>query len=182
MSKALVVFESMFGNTELIAQAVAEGLRASMPVDLTEVIHATADPPEDITLIVAGGPTEAFSMSRTNTRAGAISQGGRPGRDEFGLREWIAALPSGHSNAKLATFDTKIDKMRHLPGSAAKSAAKAGRRHGFELAVPPESFFVRDTAGPLVEGELDRARAWGQRLGDLMGPSGNDLAGEPAQI
>ena len=120
-------------------------------------------------------------MSRPSTRADAVSQGGRPGREEFGLREWLAALPARHSNTRLATFDTKIDKMRHFPGSAAKSAAKAGRRHGFELAVPPESFFVRDTAGPLVEGELDRARAWGLRLGDLMRPSGNDLAGEPAQ-
>jgi hypothetical protein len=178
--KALVVFESMFGNTEQIAQAVAEGLGESMPVDVAEVINAPADPPEDVTLIVAGGPTEAFSMSRANTRAGAVSQGGRAGREEFGLREWIAALPPRPSNARLATFDTKIDTMRHLPGSAAKGAAKAGRRHGYDLALPPESFFVRDTAGPLVEGELDRARAWGRRLGDLMSPSGNQLAGDPA--
>jgi len=171
--KALVVFESMFGNTEQIAQAVAEGLRTSMPVDVTEVINAPAAPAEDVTLIVAGGPTEAFSMSRTTTRADAVRQGGRPGREEFGLREWMEALPSRHSNVKLATFDTKIDKMRHLPGSAAKGAAKAGRHHGFDLAVPPESFFVRDTAGPLVDGELERARTWGQQLGDLMSPYAN---------
>ena len=144
-----------------------------MPVEVTEVIDAPADPPEDVSLIVVGGPTEAFSMSRTGTRTEAVRQGGRPGREEFGLREWLAALPSHHSNTKLATFDTKFDKMRHLAGSAAKGAAKAGRRHGFELAVPPESFFVRDTAGPLVDGELDRARAWGQRLGELMSSSAN---------
>ena len=152
-----------------------------MPVEVIEVIDAPRDPSEDIALIVAGVPTEAFSMSRANTRASAVSQGGRLGREEFGLREWMAALPSGHSNTRLATFDTKIDKMRHLPGSAAKGAAKAGRRHGYDLAAPPESFYVRDTAGPLVEGELDRARAWGLRLGDLMRPSGDDLAGKPAQ-
>jgi hypothetical protein len=178
--KALVVFESMFGNTELVAQAVAEGLRASMPVDVAEVIDAPTDPPEDVTLIVAGGPTEAFSMSRPNTRAGAVNQGGRAGREEFGLREWLAALPPRHSEARLATFDTKIDKMRHLPGSAAKGAAKAGQRHGFDLALPPESFFVRDTAGPLAEGELDRARAWGRRLGGMMGHTGDSLAGDAA--
>jgi hypothetical protein len=147
---------------------------------VAEVINAPADPPDDITLIVAGGPTEAFSMSRANTRASAINQGGRPGREELGLREWFAALPPRHPNARLATFDTKIDKMRHLPGSAAKGAAKAGRRHGLELAAPPESFFVRDTAGPLADGELDRARAWGVRLAELMRP-GDDLAGRPAQ-
>jgi hypothetical protein len=175
--KALVVFESMFGNTEQIAQAVAEGVRASMPVEVTEVIDAPAAPSDDITLVVAGGPTEAFGMSRTNTRASAVSQGGRSGREEFGLREWLAALPSRHPKARLATFDTKIDKMRHLPGSAAKGAAKAGRSHGFTLAAPPESFFVRDTAGPLVEGELDRARAWGSRLGEVMVASGQEPAG-----
>jgi hypothetical protein len=175
--KAWVVFESMFGNTEQIAQAVAEGLRTSMSVDVTEVIDAPADPPEDVTLIVAGGPTEAFSMSRTTTRADAVRQGGRPGREAFGLREWLNALPSRQSNTRLATFDTRIDKMRHLPGSAAKGAAKAGRRHGFDLVAPPESFFVRDSAGPLVEGEPDRARAWGSRLGELMIASAENPAG-----
>jgi hypothetical protein len=120
-------------------------------------------------------------MSRTTTRADAVRQGGRPGREEFGLREWLTALPSRHAHTKLATFDTKIDKMRHLPGSAAKGAAKAGRHHGFDLAVPPESFFVHDTAGPLVDGELDRARAWGQRLGDLMRSSEEGPAGETAR-
>jgi hypothetical protein len=173
VTKALLVFESMFGNTEQIARAVAEGLRASMEVDVTEVIDAPADPPGDVSLIVVGGPTEALSMSRRKTRTDAVRQGGRPGREEFGLREWMDALPSRHSNTKLATFDTKIDKMRRLAGSAAKGAARAGRHHGFDLAVPPESFFVRDTAGPLVDGELDRARAWGQRLGDLISSPGH---------
>ena len=173
MTKALVVFESMFGNTELIAQAVAEGLRASMPVEVTEVMDAPADPPADISLIVAGGPTEAFSMSRTRTRTEAVRQGGRPGREEFGLRDWLAGLPSRDTNTKLATFDTKFAKMRQLAGSAAKGAAKAGRHHGFNLAVPPESFFVHDTAGPLADGELGRARAWGQRLGYLVNSSEN---------
>jgi hypothetical protein len=171
----------MFGNTEQIAQAVADGLGASVPVEVTEVINAPADPPADISLIVVGGPTEAFSMSRRRTRTAAVQQGGRPGREEFGLREWLAALPSPHSNTRLATFDTKIDKMRQLAGSAAKGAAKAGRRHGFDLAAPPESFFVSDTAGPLIEGELDRARAWGQRLGELMRPSERGQAGGTAQ-
>jgi hypothetical protein len=173
MMKALVVFESMFGNTERVAQAVAEGLRASMSVDVTDVIKAPAEPPADISLVVVGGPTEAFSMSRTKTRADAVRQGGRPGREEFGIREWIEGLPPRRSSAKLATFDTKIGRMRRLAGSAAKGAAKAGRHHGFDLALPPENFFVRDIAGPLVDGELDRARAWGQRLGELMSSSGN---------
>jgi flavodoxin len=162
--KALVVYESMFGNTEQIARAVASGLGESVDVQLTEVADAPADPGPDVALIVAGGPTHAFSMSRENTRADAISKGAPEGEREFGLREWMAALPSGQHAEKIATFDTKIKSMRHLPGSAAKSAAKIARRHGYESVARAESFYVDDLDGPLLDGEIDRARAWGRQL------------------
>jgi flavodoxin len=93
--KTLVVYESMFGNTEQIANAVAAGLGESVDVQVTEVADAPTDPGPDVALIVAGGPTHAFSMSRENTRADAISKGAHEGEREFGLREWMAALPSG---------------------------------------------------------------------------------------
>jgi hypothetical protein len=83
---------------------------------------------------------------------------------EFGLREWVAALPSGQHAEKMATFDTKVESMHNLPGSAAKGAAKAARRHGYEAAAKAESFYVRDVGGPLLDGEIDRARAWGRQL------------------
>jgi flavodoxin len=162
--KALVVYESMFGNTELIARAIAEGLGGSLDVDVIEVSEAPAEPDAEVALIVAGGPTHAFSMSRTNTRADAINRGAQEGERDFGLREWMAALPSGQHAAKLATFDTKIESMRHIPGSAAKGAAKAARKLGYEAATTAESFYVRDVDGPLVVGEVDRARAWAQQL------------------
>jgi flavodoxin len=165
--KALVVYESMFGNTEQIARAVASGLGESVDVQLTEVADAT-DPGPDVALIVAGGPTHAFSMSRENTRADAISKGAPEGEREFGLREWMAALPSGQHTEKMATFDTKIKSMRHLPGSAAKSAAKAARRHGYESVARAESFYVDDVDGPLLDGEIDRAQAWGRQLAASM--------------
>jgi flavodoxin len=162
--KALVVYESMFGNTEQIARAVADGLGESVDVQLVEVSHAPGEPDADLALIVAGGPTHAFSMSRENTRADAINRGAEAGEREFGLREWMAALPSGHLAAKIATFDTKIESMRYVPGSAAKAAAKAAHRHGYPSAAKAESFYVRDVDGPLVEGEIDRARAWARQL------------------
>jgi flavodoxin len=162
--KSLVVYESMFGNTEQIARAVAEGLGELVDVQLTEVAETAADPGPDVALIVAGGPTHAFSMSRENTRADAISKGAHEGDREFGLREWMAGLPSGQHTEKIATFDTKIKSMRHLPGSAAKSAAKAARRHGYESVSKAESFYVDDVDGPLLDGEIDRARAWGRQL------------------
>jgi flavodoxin len=162
--KALVVYESMFGNTEQVARAVAAGLEESVDVQVAEVTGAPAEPDPDVALIVAGGPTHAFSMSRTSTRADAINQGADEAEPEFGLREWMAALPSGQHAEKMATFDTKIKSMHHLPGSAAKSAAKAAHRHGYESAAKAESFYVQNVDGPLLDGELDRARAWGRQL------------------
>ena len=166
--KALVVYESMFGNTEQIANAVAAGLGESVDVQVAEVADAPTDPSPDVALIVAGGPTHAFSMSRENTRTDAISKGAHEGEHEFGLRESMAALPSGQHIEKMATFDTKIKSMRHLPGSAAKSAAKAAHRHGYESLSEAESFYVDDVDGPLLDGEIDRARAWGRQLAELM--------------
>jgi hypothetical protein len=166
--KALVVFESMFGNTEQIARAVAAGLAESIEVQLAEVSQAPTEPDRQVALIVAGGPTHAFSMSRTKTRADAINRGAQEGEREFGLREWMAALPSGQHTAKIATFDTKIESMRFAPGSAAKDAAKVGRRHGYDSAVKAESFYVREVDGPLVLGEIDRARAWARQLAASM--------------
>jgi flavodoxin len=84
----------MFGNTEQIARAVADGLGESVDVQLAEVPHAPSEPDPDVALIVAGGPTHAFSMSRKNTRADAIDRGAHEGEREFGLREWMAALPA----------------------------------------------------------------------------------------
>ena len=125
-------------------------------------------PTDDVGLIVAGGPTHAFSMSRTQTRTDAVAKGASEGKVDFGLREWIDGIPSGRHTSALVTFDTRVDKVRHLPGSAAKSAARAGHKHGFETYAPPESFYVGDTSGPLLDGELERAKAWGRKLGALV--------------
>jgi flavodoxin len=163
--KALIVYESMFGNTEQIARAIADGLSESLDVQVAEVADAPAEPDPELALIIAGGPTHAFSMSRESTRADAINRGAQEGEREFGLREWLAALPAGQHTERMATFDTKVERMRHLPGSAAKGAAKQARRHGYESAAKAESFYVHDTDGPLLEGEIDRARAWGRQLG-----------------
>jgi Flavodoxin len=124
MMKALVVYESMFGNTEQIARAVADGLGESVEVQLTDVSDAPLDPDPDLELIVVGGPTHAFSMSRTRTRADAISRGGRKGESEFGLREWLSALPSGPHTEKIATFDTKVEGMHHYPAQPQRAPPK----------------------------------------------------------
>jgi hypothetical protein len=164
--RALVVFESAFGNTESIARAIAEGLANHVHVDVLAVDVAASDVSDDIDLLVAGGPTQGFSLSRQGTRETAAKQaatGLPPGR--IGLREWLAALPAAREEALAATFDTRFDKPHWITGSAARVAAKRLRAHGYRIIAAPESFFVTGTAGPLREGELERARDWGASLG-----------------
>lgn len=165
---ALVVYESMFGNTAEVGRAVADGLEDTMTVTVRSVQDTTDDAVADVDLVVAGGPTHAFSMSRSSTRSQAHTQGAPGGRDDVGLREWLEARHAGPHSPWLATFDTKVAKVRRLPGSAAKGAARLGHKRGFDAMASPESFYVADTPGPLVEGEVERARAWGRELAGLV--------------
>jgi hypothetical protein len=162
MSRALVVYESMFGNSQKVALAVAAGVAEVMPVALVDVSEAPTDL-RGVDLVVAGGPTHVFSMSRESTRREARGQGATHGSVETGLRDWLWELPDEHRRW-FAAFDTKATKVRRLPGSASHSAAKASRHHGFHEAIAPESFYVLGVEGPLVQGELERARAWGHEV------------------
>ena len=165
--KALVVYESMFGNTEAVARAIADGIRGVMDVELHEVAEAPAPVTDPVDLIVVGGPTHAFSMTRPSTRAQALSQGATHGEEAIGLREWLHRLEGGRHSELVAAFDTRVDKARRLPGSAAKSAAKVAHRLGYAPAGR-RSFYVTDTSGPLLPGELERAEAWGRKLATAM--------------
>jgi Flavodoxin len=166
--RARVVYESMFGNTQAIAQAVADGLAENIGVEVEEVGSAATDVASDVDLLVVGGPTHAFGLSRERTRESAVMQaaGGVVSAGE-GLREWLGAVTGGTRAIAAAAFDTRIDKPR-MPGSAAHGAEKRLRRLGFRVLVPAASFYVTDTSGPLVEGELERARRWGELLGSTM--------------
>ena len=166
--KALVVYESMFGNTEKVAHAIADGLRPYGDVHVAEV--GAADPSiEGFDLLVVGGPTHALGMSRPSTRADAMKQtthslvsGSR------GVREWLALLPVV-SAVVVATFDTKVYKARRLPGCA-RAAARVLRKRG-QKPIGRESYYVDDMQGPLLHGELDRAVAWGTTLAQRVAES-----------
>jgi hypothetical protein len=165
MTRALVVFESMFGNTQHIADAVKEGLSSYVAADILEVGTAPDVFPDGVDLIVVGGPTHAFGMSRPRTREDASRQvGGRIVSERNGLREWLTTLERTDRSLAAAAFDTRIDRPR-VPGSAARGAEKRLRKLGFRIACPTESFYVTGTTGPLIDGETERARRWGEELG-----------------
>jgi len=168
---AVVVFESMFGNTEKIARAVADGVRSGLgasaaDVAVLEVGKAPDRLDDEVSLLVAGGPTHAFGMTRPSTRDDARKLAGDTVVSHgIGLREWLDSVTIDRSDLTTATFDTRIDKVRHLPGSAARGAAKLLRRRGHAVLVTPQSFYVSDTEGPLSDGEVDHARRWGEEVG-----------------
>jgi hypothetical protein len=161
MTRGLVVFESMFGNTQVIASSVADGLAPRMQVDLMEVGVAPTALDGDVDLLVVGGPTHAFGMSRPGTRQSAAQQSQRGlVSARTGLREWLGRLPGTSRHVAVATFDTRIAKPR-LPGSAAAAAEQRLRRLGFRSVVPPKSFYVEGTTGPLVDGNQNGPAAGG---------------------
>lgn len=163
---AVVVYESMFGNTRDIGLAIAEGLSTGMDVRAFEVGEAPHifDEPD---LIVIGGPTHAFSMSRGTTRESAKDETEEPLISRTGIREWISAADLAQRQ-RCATFDTKVPKPK-LPGSAAASAARKLKKVSCAV-VAQETFWVDGMTGPLLEGECDRARQWGEQLARTVVP------------
>jgi hypothetical protein len=161
--RALLVYESMFGNTQEIARAVASGLLARMSVDVVEVGAADPGVPGGIDLLVVGCPTHAFGMSRPQTRVQATEKTDRPLVSAgSGLREWLDTVDRRADRPATAAFDTRAKLP--LPGSAARAAARRLRRSGYRIAGPPATFYVAGTTGPLLDGEVERAREWGRRL------------------
>jgi Flavodoxin domain len=168
--KAVIAYESMYGNTRQIAEAIAAGLADLGDVEVVSVNDGDTRAASDAQLLVVGGPTHihglATEMSRKGVARAAEEEGDvelEPGAaDGPGLRRWLAQR-SGDGHAA-AAFDTRIDRSPVLTGSAARGIAKRLRHRGYRLIADPESFFVDDTEGPLADGELDRARAWGESL------------------
>jgi hypothetical protein len=174
--RALVVYESMFGNTRNVALAVAEGLAARLPVETVEVGAAPTVLPPDVRLVVVGAPTHAHGLSTPKSRANAAGRVDTPlvsgGR---GVREWIASLRPG-TDVVAAAFDTRIKGPMLFTGSAATTVTKLLQRAQIGRVQPPHSFVLEGATGPLVDrvarDELDAARAWGASLAAQVAPSG----------
>ncbi|WP_327117471.1 flavodoxin family protein [Nocardia sp. NBC_01730] len=162
--RARIVYESMFGNTAAVAEAIARGLRKHATVELLNVCAAAEVPEPSVDLLVVGGPTHAFGLSRKRTRQDAAERTDAPLAVDIGIREWLdAALPVPEGSRAVA-FGTKVGSPPWLPGSAARAAGRRLRHLGYQLADDPADFLVDGMTGPVTAGELDRARAWAERL------------------
>jgi hypothetical protein len=171
--RAMIVFESMFGNTQEIAEAVAAALAERMDVELVEVVDAPAVVPDDVDLLVVGGPTHVLGLSRPSTRQDAARQlaagAERGGRSEEvvsqgdGIREWLVRADFGRPAPAVAVFDTKVRSV--FSGSAAAKATRLLRRRGADV-IGRRSFYVAGTRGPLRDGEREQATSWASELAE----------------
>ncbi len=172
--RVVIVYESMFGCTRRIAEAVAEALGLSNDVRLVCVVDAQPNVLDGADFVVVGGPTQGWSMSRPSTRRGAPLHASDPASDlELepgadagpGVREWLASIERNRANA--AAFDTRIKSPVVFTGRASKAIGRQLTRHGMTLVAPPESFLV-DKKSHLLSGELERARLWGAGLAERV--------------
>jgi hypothetical protein len=167
---ALVIYESMFGNTRAIAEAIGEGVGTIYDTEVRAAGSVAQSELRAADLIVAGGPTHAWSMSRPKTREGALQQAERlgsglrleSGATGPGLRELFAGVSGLTADA--AAFDTRIAKPPVVTGRASRKIARLLKHAGCALVLPPESFLVAGRPSTLVPDEVARARGWGSHL------------------
>ena len=154
--QALVVYDSVYGNTEKVAQAIGEALAAQAEVQTLRVGEAKPEHLAGVGLLIVGSPTHGSMASPA-------------------MKTWLKALaPHSLRGVKVAAFDTRVAVSDVKPrivavfirlfGYAADPIASSLTKRGGTLVIPAEGFYVKDTEGPLKEGELERAAAWGQQI------------------
>jgi hypothetical protein len=166
--RAVVIYESMYGNTHQIAEAIGTGLAGEFDVAVVPVAEAGRAVVSDADLIVVGGPTHVHGMARASSRQAAAKAADEPGAGlrlepdavKSGLREWLDSLGKSKVHARAAAFDTRIDGPAVFTGRASKAVGKALRHHGYDLVAEPESFLVTKQ-NHLLPHERDRAASWG---------------------
>lgn len=179
--KAVVVYESVFGNTRSIAEAISNGLGERNEVSVFEVSEADYSLLDGADLLVVGGPTYILTMSHPSTRK-AAEQLKKETQDRkavsvgIGIREWLNKLPQA-KGVVAAAFDTRMPKKSIMPVSfASRRMASKLRKRGYRIIVKPEGFVVVDAKGPLAEGELERAGEWGRAIAAAV--IGQNLSGK----
>jgi flavodoxin len=154
--EAIVLYDSVFGNTQKVAEAIAGALRANAQVRILRPSDLPQSVLPDTDLLVVGSPTRGF-------------------RPTEGMARVMKRLPAKSlRGTRVAAFDTrfKADELKSATtrfvvktgGYAAKRIASQLQKAGGSLSAPPEGFYVEDIEGPLKPGELERAAAWASAL------------------
>jgi flavodoxin I len=156
--KTLVLYHSQYGNTEQIAKAIGAAIGGDVTVQ-----KATAANPADVgayDLLVAGSPTQG-------------------GRQTAVMKAYLDTVPAGMlKNKPVAAFDTRLKTpLVKMFGYAAQRIADQLKKDGGKLIVPPEAFQVKGAKGPLGDGELERAAAWGKTVVASLKATGDKGAG-----
>ena len=143
--KALIVYDSIYGNTEKIARAIAEAITPSDEVKVLRAGEANPSELASIDLLIVGSPTHA-------------------GRPTPAIKDLLNKVPE-LQGVNVAAFDTRIPtKLVRVFGYAAGRIANNLKKKGSTLIASPEGFFVTGGQGPLKEGELERAAAWAKGI------------------
>ena len=158
--KTLIVYDSFFGNTEKIAQAIGNSLGSKENVEILRVSEVKPEQLIGLELLIVGSPTRAF----------------RPTKAIMGFLNKIPL--NGLKGVKVAAFDTRISTVDvnsrflnilvKLFGYAAKPIAYKLEKKGGSLIIPPEGFLVKDSKGPLKDGELERAADWAKLIMETL--------------
>jgi len=144
--KALVIFDSNFGNTKIIAETISRGLGKDAKV--LSVSDFNKNELEGIDLLVVGSPIIGWKPSEK-------------------MEKFLAGLSSDQlKGLKAATFDTRIKLF--ISGDASKKIAKELKRAGAEIVVKPQAFLVKRTKGPLFNGEIEKATEWATSIKTLF--------------
>ena len=154
--KALIIYDSVFGNTEKIAQAISSSLGSKENVETLRVSEVRPEKLIGLELLIVGSPTRVFIPTKA-------------------IMNFLNKIPlNGLKGVKVAAFDTRISTVDansrllnilvKLFGYAAKPIADRLEKKEGSLIIPPEGFFVKDSEGPLKDGELERAADWAKLI------------------
>ncbi len=143
--KVLIVYDSVYGNTEKIARAVGDAITGE--VKILRVSEVDTSEIKTFNLLIVGSPTH----------------GGRPTPAIQDFLKKISEIAIG--NMHVAAFDTRLTtRFVGVFGYAAKRIADSLKKNGGTLIASPEGFSVEGKEGPLKEGELDRAARWAKEI------------------
>ena len=167
--RVLVVYESMYGNTAEVGEAMAAALRPGHAVDVMPASAVDAGGVGGYDLLIMGAPCMAHSLPGPATRRAALQRDNPLGLSatDTGVRELLRMLPPTE-RGWAAAFDTRLPGMAVLTGAPSRMIARRLQGHGYRMAAPPESFIVKGSPPRLLSGETVRAASWAAALAERV--------------